>query len=156
MPLKEQVFLQVSLVDCKQSVVCSLVLRLKHRNLRTHKSYKTKNSSQRCVRLDRTPQKNSSEREEKHPPSHVLLLTEHVCNLTGETHVLLASRAAHPALSACGCMDRGTLFVHTQLVAVQQEDSAATQIFLEEAVSGLVFTSISAFVFFIKFLTSFL
>lgn len=87
-----------------------------------------------CTLIQNT-QKIAAKGKEK-PPSHVLMLTELQCSLTGVTRVLLACRAVLP-----GCW----LFV--RLVAMQQEDSAATHNFLEEVVSDLVFMSSAAFLF---------
>jgi len=63
MPLKEKVFLQVSLVDCKQNVVCSLVLCLKHGNICTDKSYKAEKTAISNVSTYTEHLKNHSERE---------------------------------------------------------------------------------------------
>lgn len=65
MPLKEKGFLPVSLMDCRQSVVCILVFHHHRGNLSTDESLKAEKpaiSDASASSLQNT-QKNSSERE---------------------------------------------------------------------------------------------
>lgn len=60
-------FFSVSLVDCKQSAVYSLLLHLKHGNLCTGGSYKAENPAISDVSTYIEHPKNSSKRERKPP-----------------------------------------------------------------------------------------
>lgn len=113
-PLKEKVFLQVSLVPCKQRMVCILVL--KHGSSVLIKSQYRKNSHQQCIYLYRMP-KNSMKREGKP------LLSQAVSSCWLSLYTALPGCPMQSVLAcrAAFVVDRSSGFT-----ALQQEDSAAT------------------------------